>query len=210
MEIADVSQVDDVALKRAGAAGTMKTGGNSVQVVYGTNVQFVKDAMERVKSGEVVVDTVEPERAQVTDTATATLTRTTIKLRQPVEGKVVPLSAVPDATFAQEIMGPGLAIEPTGSTVVAPADGTIGATFETSHAIALVLDDGTELLIHVGIDTVEMKGDGFRTLVAKDARVTAGTPLLEFDLQKIAAAGHPAITPVIVLNNENAQIEFKE
>jgi PTS system N-acetylglucosamine-specific IIC component len=210
MEIADVSQVDDVALKRAGAAGTMKTGGNSVQVVYGTNVQFVKDAMERVMSGEVVVDTVEPERAQVTDTATATLTRTTIKLRQPVEGKVVPLSAVPDATFAQEIMGPGLAIEPTGSTVVAPADGTVGATFETSHAVALVLDDGTEVLIHVGIDTVEMKGDGFRTLVEKGARVTAGTPLLEFDLQKIAAAGHPAVTPVIVLNNEAAQIEFTE
>ena len=78
MEIADVSQVDDVALKRAGAAGTMKTGGNSVQVIYGTNVQFVKDAMERVMSGEVVLDTVEPERAQVTDTATATKTRTTL------------------------------------------------------------------------------------------------------------------------------------
>jgi PTS system N-acetylglucosamine-specific IIC component len=122
---------------------------------------------------------------------------------------VVPLSTVPDPTFAEQIMGPGLAIEPTGSIVVAPADGTIGATFETSHAIALVLDDGTELLIHVGIDTVEMKGDGFRTLVEKGARVTAGTPLLEFDLQKIAAAGHPAITPVIVLNNEDAQIEFK-
>ena len=86
----------------------------------------------------------------------------------------------------------------------------MGAIFETSHAIALVLDDGTELLIHVGIDTVEMKGDGFRTLVEKGDRVTAGTPLLEFDLQKIAAAGHPAITPVIVLNNENAQIEFTE
>ncbi len=135
---------------------------------------------------------------------------TTLTLRQPVEGKVVPLSAVPDPTFAEEIMGPGVAIEPTGNTVVAPADGTVGATFETSHAIALVLDDGTELLIHVGIDTVQMKGDGFRTLVEKGARVTAGTPLLEFDLQKIAAAGHPAITPVIVLNNENAQIEFKE
>ncbi|WP_457099061.1 N-acetylglucosamine-specific PTS transporter subunit IIBC [Microbacterium sp. P5_E9] len=208
MEIADVSQVDDVALKRAGAAGTMKTGGHSVQVVYGTNVQFVKDAMERVMSGEVVVDTIEPERAQATETATATMTRTTLKLRQPVQGAVVPLSAVPDPTFAEEMMGPGLAIEPTGNTVIAPADGTVGATFETSHAIALVLDDGTELLIHVGIDTVQMKGDGFRTLVAKDARVTAGTPLLEFDLQKIAAAGHPAITPVIVLNNADAQIEF--
>ncbi len=210
MEIADVSQVDDVALKRAGAAGTMKTGGHSVQVIYGTNVQFVKDAMERVMSGEVVMDTVEPERAQVTETATATMTRTTLTLRQPVEGKVVPLSSVPDPTFAEQIMGPGVAIEPTGSTIVAPADCTVGAIFETSHAIALVLDDGTELLIHVGIDTVQMKGDGFRTLVQKGDRVTAGTRLVEFDLQKITAAGHPAITPVIVLNNENAQIEFSK
>ncbi|WP_137843111.1 N-acetylglucosamine-specific PTS transporter subunit IIBC [Microbacterium sp. 2FI] len=211
MEIADVSQVDDVALKRAGAAGTMKTGGHSVQVVYGTNVQFVKDAMERVMSGEVVMPTADAEPGpQGGDTATGTRTRTTITLRQPVAGTVVQLSAVPDPTFAQEIMGPGVAIEPTGSVVVAPADGTVGATFETSHAVALVLDDGTELLIHVGIDTVQMKGDGFRTLVEKGARVTAGTPLLEFDLRKIAAAGHPAITPVIVLNNEDAQIEFSE
>ena len=169
MEIADVSQVDDVALKRAGAAGTMKTGGHSVQVVYGTNVQFVKDAMERVMSGEVVLDT-RRTRACTGGTATATQTRTTLTLRQPVEGKVVPLSAVPDPTFAEEIMGPGVAIEPTGDTVVAPADGTVGATFETSHAVALVLDDGTELLIHVGIDTVQMKGDGFRTLVEKGPR----------------------------------------
>jgi PTS system N-acetylglucosamine-specific IIC component len=95
-------------------------------------------------------------------------------------------------------MGPGLAIEPTGDTVVAPADGTIGATFDSSHAVALVLSDGTELLIHVGIDTVEMKGDGFQTLVEKGQKVTAGTPLLRFDLAKIRAAGHPAVTPVIV------------
>ncbi|MEU1970277.1 N-acetylglucosamine-specific PTS transporter subunit IIBC [Microbacterium sp. NPDC019599] len=210
MEIADVSQVDEVALKRAGAAGTMKAGGHSVQVVYGLNVQFVKDAMERVMSGEVEMPAAAPEPAPVAETATATMTRTTLRLRQPLEGTVVPLSAVPDPTFAEEIMGPGLAIEPTGKTVVAPADGTIGATFETSHAVALELEDGTELLIHVGIDTVQMKGDGFRTLVEKGARVTTGTPLLEFDLAKIAAAGHPAITPVVVLNNENAQIEFSE
>jgi N-acetylglucosamine PTS system EIICBA or EIICB component len=105
-------------------------------------------------------------------------------------------------------MGPGVAIEPTGDTVVAPADGTIGATFDTSHAVALVLGDGTELLIHVGIDTVGMKGDGFQTLVEKGQKVTAGTPLLRFDLAKIQAAGHPSITPVIVLNNENAAVAF--
>jgi len=215
MEIDDVSKVDDTALKRAGAAGTMKPGGKSVQVVYGTNVQFVKDAMERIIAGEVAAPTgAAPEPAIApaaggTAVLTDTAATTAVKLRQPLEGAVVPLSEVPDPTFAQGIMGPGVAIEPTGDTVVAPADGTIGATFDSSHAVALVLDDGTELLIHVGIDTVGMKGDGFQTLVEKGQKVAAGTPLLRFDLAKIKAAGHPSITPVIVLNNENAAVTFE-
>ena len=214
MEIDDVSKVDDAALKRAGAAGTMKPGGKSVQVVYGTNVQFVKDAMEAIIAGRAsapVGATAEPAPASATG-GTAVLTdapaTTTVRLRQPLEGRVVPLSEVPDPTFSQGIMGPGVAIEPTGDTVVAPADGTIGATFDSSHAVALVLEDGTELLIHVGIDTVGMKGDGFDTLVQKGQKVIAGTPLLRFDLSKIRAAGHPAVTPVIVLNNENAAVSF--
>lgn len=214
MEIDDVSKVDDAALKRAGAAGTMKPGGKSVQVVYGTNVQFVKDAMEAIIAGRASAPagaTAEPAPASATG-GTAVLTdapaTTTVRLRQPLEGRVVPLSEVPDPTFSQGIMGPGVAIEPTGDTVVAPADGTIGATFDSSHAVALVLEDGTELLIHVGIDTVGMKGDGFDTLVQKGQKVSAGTPLLRFDLSKIRAAGHPAVTPVIVLNNENAAVAF--
>ncbi len=213
MEVGDVSKVDDAALKRAGAAGTMKPGGRSVQVVYGLNVQFVKDAMERLMSGQASV----PDGAKPTaddmvgGSAVQTKARpvTTITLRQPVEGRVVPLSEVPDPTFGQGIMGPGAAIEPTGDTVIAPADATVGATFDTGHAVALVLEDGTELLIHVGIDTVQMKGDGFRTLVEKGQAVRAGTPLLRFDPARIRAAGHPTITPVVVLNNADARIDFE-
>lgn len=211
LEIADVSKVDEKALKQAGAAGTMKAGGHSVQVIYGLNVQFVKDAMERIISGEAVAPTASAAPAATGAVLTAASRKTdagVLTLRQPLAGTVVPLSEVPDPTFAQGIMGPGLAIQPSGDTVVAPADGIVGATFESSHAIALELDDGTELLIHVGIDTVQMKGEGFETLVEKGARVTAGTPLLRFDRAKIAAAGYSAITPVIVLNDENATIEF--
>ena len=222
MEIDDVSKVDDKALKRAGAAGTMKSGGHSVQVVYGLNVQFVKDAMERLLSGEVTAP--EPVTKAVASiagddaAASAVLTEektgdaaapAVVVMRQPLDGEVVSLSRVPDATFAEEIMGPGLAVVPTGETVIAPGDGVIGATFDTSHAIALTLDDGTEVLIHVGIDTVEMKGDGFETLVAKGAHVTEGTPILRFDRKKIMAAGFDPITPVVVLNNEDAKVEFR-
>ena len=110
-------------------------------------------------------------------------------LRQPVAGTVVALADVPDAIFAQGTMGPGLAIDPAGDTVVA-------------------LDDGTELLIHIGIDTVGMKGDGFETLVKTGDHVEAGTPLIRFDPAKIRAAGLSPITPVIVLNDENATAAF--
>lgn len=217
LEVADVGKVDDAALKRAGAAGTMKPGGKSVQVVYGLNVQFVKDAMDELMSGRahrpVAGTGAQPERPTTSEDAGAVRTEapptTVISLRQPLSGRVVPLSEVPDATFAEGLMGPGLAIEPDGDTVFAPADATVGATFETEHAIALVLGDGTELLIHVGIDTVTMKGDGFDTLVPKGTSVTEGTPLLRFDRAKIAAAGHPAITAVVVLNNANATIRFR-
>jgi len=170
--------------------------------------------MEQIIAGQVEVPTGAAPEPGIAPAAGGTAVRTdtpattTVRLRQPLEGAVVPLTQVPDPTFAQGIMGPGIAIEPTGDTVVAPADGTIGATFDSSHAVALVLEDGTELLIHVGIDTVDMKGDGFRTLVEKGQKVTAGTPLLHFDLAKIQAAGHPSITPVIVLNNENAAVTF--
>ena len=110
-------------------------------------------------------------------------------LRQPVAGTVVALADVPDAMFAQGTMGPGLAIDPAGDTVVAPAA-------------------GTELLFHIGIDTVGMEGDGFETLVKTGDHVEAGTPLIRFDPAKIRAAGLSPITPVIVLNDEDATVAF--
>lgn len=131
-----------------------------------------------------------------------------MRLRQPVAGEVLPLSEVPDATFAEQIMGPGLAIEPSDGLVLAPAAGTVAHIFETGHAVALTLDDGTEVLIHIGLDTVSMQGRGFERLVDTGARVTAGDPLLQVDLDAIRAAGHPTITPVIILNDTAASLEL--
>ncbi|GAA4520067.1 N-acetylglucosamine-specific PTS transporter subunit IIBC [Brachybacterium paraconglomeratum] len=213
MEIADTSKVDEAALKRAGAAGTMKPGGQSVQVIYGTSVQFVKDAMERIITGQAepvaaadVADAAEVEGGG--GTVTAVRASALVRLRQPLAGTVIPLSEVPDATFAQGIMGPGVAIEPTSGEVVAPAAGTVTHVFPTGHAVALTLDDGTEVLIHVGLDTVKMQGEGFTTLVASGEHVSAGTPLLRADLSAIRAAGYPVVTPVIVMNDKGARIEL--
>lgn len=206
MEIADVARVDDAALKRAGAAGTIKPGGHSVQVVYGLNVQFVKDAMEDVLAGRAV--SAAPAPSTGTAVAQATQAPDLVRLRPPVAGRVLALSEVPDEMFADGTMGPGVAIDPTGDVISAPADGRVESVFPTGHAVGLRLDDGTELLIHVGIDTVAMKGDGFETLVTAGQRVTAGEPLVRFDRARIVAAGHSPITPIVVLNNPDARVEL--
>ena len=122
-------------------------------------------------------------------------------LLAPLSGAVRPITDMPDQVFASKAMGDGLAIEPApgASTIVAPADGVVAATMPGSfHAIGLALDGGPEVLIHVGIDTVEMGGDGFACLVEQGQRVTAGQPLMTFSAEKIRAAGHPTITAFIV------------
>ncbi len=118
----------------------------------------------------------------------------------PLDGTVVALSDVPDPVFGKGIMGPGVAIEPSGDTAYAPGSGVVVAAQPTGHAFGLALDNGVEVLIHIGIDTVKMKGEGFTVHVAKGDRVTAGTPLVTFDRAAIEAAGYPLITPIVILN----------
>ncbi len=118
----------------------------------------------------------------------------------PVSGVAKPLSEVSDPVFAQGMLGPGMAVAPSGGVVYAPVTGTITAAVATGHALGITSDDGMEVLIHVGVDTVEMRGDGFTVLAEKDAHVTAGTPLIVFDREKIHAAGHDDIVMVSVTN----------
>ncbi|TGY33491.1 PTS beta-glucoside transporter subunit EIIBCA [Microbacterium laevaniformans] len=140
-------------------------------------------------------------------TATAVAERTAavgalIQVAAPLDGTVVPLDTVPDPVFAGGVMGPGVAIEPTGTTVYAPGAGVVVAAQPTGHAFGLQLDNGAEILIHVGIDTVNLKGEGFDVKVKNGDRVETGTPLVTFDRAVIEKAGYPLITPVIVLNGD--------
>ncbi len=118
----------------------------------------------------------------------------------PLAGTVVALGDVPDPVFSRGTLGPGIAVIPSGNTAYAPGSGVIVAAQPTGHAFGLLLDSGVEVLIHVGIDTVKLKGEGFDVHVAKGQRVTAGTPLVTFDRQVIENAGYPLITPIIILN----------
>jgi beta-glucoside PTS system EIICBA component len=122
------------------------------------------------------------------------------EIASPLDGTIVLLSDVPDPVFSKGTIGPGLGILPSGDTAYAPGSGTVIAAQPTGHAFGLVLDDGVELLIHIGIDTVKLKGQGFDVKVKAGDKVTAGTPLVTFDRKVIDNAGYSLITPVVVLN----------
>lgn len=125
---------------------------------------------------------------------------TALDICAPVEGEIKPLSAVNDPTFAQEIMGKGVAIYPSNGTFVSPVKGTIQMIFDTKHAIGIKSEEGVEILIHVGLDTVNLKGEHFETLVNVHDKVEIGTPLLKVDLEAIQKAGYDIITPMIITN----------
>lgn len=115
-------------------------------------------------------------------------------------GEVIPLSEVADPVFNGGLLGKGCGIRPVDGMLYSPADGTVTCTTGTNHAIGITTDDGIEVLMHIGIDTVEMRGDGFTLLTEKDARVDAGQPLISFDRDKIGAAGHDDVVIMVVSN----------
>lgn len=122
------------------------------------------------------------------------------QLLAPVSGRVVPMSEVNDPTFSQEILGKGVAIVPSEGRVVAPASGEVVVMFETKHAVSIRTEDGAELIVHIGLDTVNLRGEHFTAHVAQGDHVKAGDLLVEFDMEAIKAAGYDVITPMVVCN----------
>lgn len=122
------------------------------------------------------------------------------KLVAPVDGKVIDLSQVPDPVFAQKMAGDGVAIDTTGDTIVAPCDGELSLIFNTNHAFAITLKDGVELLVHIGIDTVSLNGEGFERLAEQGTTVKAGTPIIKINRDVITSRGLSLITPVLITN----------
>ncbi|KOF56471.1 MULTISPECIES: PTS sugar transporter subunit IIA [Clostridium] len=118
----------------------------------------------------------------------------------PVSGKVLDLSEVPDQVFAQRLAGDGAAIDGTGNTFVAPADGELTLIFKTCHAFALTLSNGVELLVHIGIDTVNLQGEGFKALAKQGSQVKKGDPIVAIDRDFIKSKEYSLITPVLITN----------
>lgn len=124
-------------------------------------------------------------------------------IQAPLEGNVYPLENAQDEAFASGALGKGVVIVPTGNEVVAPFDGEVVTLFPTKHAIGIISDTGVELLIHIGINTVEMNGDGFESFVQQGERVKAGQLLVRFDSEKIKERGFSTQTMIIVTNSNN-------
>lgn len=134
-----------------------------------------------------------------------------LKLVSPLTGTQVVLSEVPDPAFSTKILGDGIAIEPTEGLVKAPCDGNVMVLFSTGHAVGIKTKEGLELLIHLGIDTVELKGEPFEKLVGQGDDVTQGQPLIRFDLAKIRAGGKATVSPFVVTNIDRVKsIDFKD
>lgn len=147
---------------------------------------------------EVPVQSAELETAAQQDNITAA----THIIASPAKGEAVPLSEVRDATFAEGILGQGAAVKLAGNEIFSPVNGTVASIFATKHAIGLVSEDGVEILIHVGIDTVQLEGKYFEAAVTDGQKVTKGQLLLRCDIEKIREAGFDTITPVIVSNTD--------
>jgi len=206
LKVKDADKVSEKELKKYGALGLMKINKTAVQVIIGTNVEFLGDAMkQRLKNGNPA-----PDEDVVLDVPSDTVILRALSEKEfamPMDGEIIPLSEVPDDVFAQGIMGQGFGIIPNGDTVYAPFDGKVVSVFPTKHAIGLETDTGIEVLIHVGLDTVKLKGEGFDLLVEQGQLLQSGDPLLKLDLAYLEANSTSMITPVIFTNLEQAQLK---
>lgn len=148
----------------------------------------------------------EPETAPVAAATSAATATASLQIMSPLHGEVIALEMVADDAFAQKALGDGIAIRPQTGQVVAPCDARVETLIDSHHAVGLSCDNGAELLIHVGLNTVNLQGQHFRPLVKEGDVVKAGTPLLEFDKEAIERAGYDLTTPVLVINSDDYRL----
>ncbi|WP_133543380.1 PTS glucose transporter subunit IIA [Mesocricetibacter intestinalis] len=133
---------------------------------------------------------------------------TEVEIYAPLSGEIVNIEDVPDVVFSEKIVGDGIAIRPNGNTIVAPVDGVVGKIFETNHAFSIESKEGVELFVHFGIDTVELKGEGFTRIAQEGQAVSRGDTIIEFDLALLEQKAKSVLTPVVISNmDEISHIE---
>lgn len=207
--IHDASRVNDSILKATGASGVVHKG-NGVQVIYGPNVTVIKSNLEDYleKAPDTYAETEEARETKQEETKNTETEKKVVKrivISSPVTGMAADLGTAPDEAFAQKMMGDGAVVTPEEAFVCAPEDGEVAFVFDTKHAIGYMTDSGISLLIHVGIDTVKLNGEGFEVLVENGQKVKKGQPMLKLDLDYLKANAPSLATPVLCTELEDDQ-----
>ena len=208
LTVADSALVNDAACKRLGASGVVKLNKQTIQVIVGAKAESVGDEMKKVVArGPVAAAAATshsaPVAAQAVKPQAVANAKTVEALVSPITGDIVALEQVPDEAFASKAVGDGVAVKPTDKIVVAPAAGTVVKIFNTNHAFCLETENGAEIVVHMGIDTVALNGQGFKRLVEEGAEVKAGEPILELDLEFLNANARSMISPVVCSNSDD-------
>ncbi|WP_438478256.1 PTS system trehalose-specific EIIBC component [Streptococcus pluranimalium] len=167
---------------------------------------FLTKAEDEKLASPAALAQAEVEPTSPVASTTASAVGTVVSIVSPLAGEVKPLSEAVDPVFAQGVMGQGVLIDPSEGELVAPVSGTISVLFPSKHAVGLVTDEGVEMLMHIGMDTVNLDGKGFTAHVAQGDKVAAGDALISFDIAAIKAAGYPVETPIIVTNHNDYQV----
>jgi glucose PTS system EIICBA or EIICB component len=200
VSVNDIKNVDKERLKALGAAGVLEVG-NNIQAIFGPKSDILKGQIKDIIEGRTPAKVVKEEQKKIASVAI----EQEEAIAAPLTGELVPLSEVPDQVFSQKMMGDGFAIIPADGTVVSPVDGKIVNIFPTKHAIGIESVEGREILIHFGIDTVKLNGEGFEALVSQGDEVKKGQPLLKVDLEYVKNNAPSIITPIIFTNLQSGE-----
>lgn len=191
----DASLVKEDVLRATGASGVIRKG-TGVQIIYGPRVSVIKSNLEDyLESGEEIMLAEMEKREQ--NIPEEKKPQPAVTIGSPITGKAAPLSQAPDEGFAEGMMGDGVVVTPEDPLVKAPADGTITFVFDTGHALGFETEDGVNLLIHIGIDTVNLKGKGFEILVKEGQKVKKGQNLIRLDLKFLKENAPSLVSPVL-------------
>ncbi|MBU8905095.1 glucose-specific PTS transporter subunit IIBC [Desertibacillus haloalkaliphilus] len=212
VSVKEKDDVDKDRLKKLGASGVLEMG-NNIQAIFGTKSDTLKGQIKDIMNGKEVSKNIDAQQVDPVkdEHTTKACDFDSEQLISPLEGKVLPLADVPDEVFSSKMMGDGFAIEPTKGVVIAPMDAKVVNLFPTKHAIGLETKGGHEILIHVGIDTVQLDGEGFETLVNQGDEVKRGQELLKINLDYIKEHAPSVVTPIIFTNlNEDQEVKVNK
>lgn len=213
VEVKDKSGVDKTRLKKLGASGVLEVG-NNVQAIFGTRSDTIKSQIQDVINGKTpaptpVAATPQPEEEQQAGEAGEAIIKEDIV--SPVNGELVDITEVPDAVFSQKMTGDGFAFLSDDGKIASPVYGKVFNVFPSKHAIGIMSDGGKEVLVHIGVNTVKLKGQGFTVLVEEGDLVAAGQPIMEVDLEYVKAHAPSVMSPVIFSNlPEGSSVTLKK